>query len=378
MIRVADGNPLKLINPTSETVYASLCFCFGSANEPEGKHGINHLLEHILVGMLERNLSSICHQVVCDGLSDIECLRIDVATVKTNTNLLLDAILALMETVELDQSIFQAEYPAILGAADLSLDSYELVLETSRNSVFAGTPYSHRPDGHRNEIETISIDDCNKIWQTVRKETKSILGLYGNIEDVGIKFEYGTKTTPKLVQLAKPQETETKSGIPGVECCYGSLSTGCDPDLLDFLGFVMGGSRFGLLYRNLREVTGLAYDTRALTNHFCAGSLVRMYFGIDDKSKLQKAISVLWETIGNFCFDMDLLNFHKESYKCKFQFDMDNPERFLAKTTYRKLISLETDPLRILEKIGKLDVQTANTIFHEVFDSQMFVLSKII
>lgn len=378
MINVIDGNPLRVVNHFSETVYANICFCYGCANEPEGKHGINHLLEHILVGMLEKKLSSISHQIVCDGLSDVECLRIDIATVKTNLDLLLESINSLMGIDELDQLIFKAEYPVILGAADLTLDPYDLVLETSRKSVFKGTHFEHPTDGYRHEIESITFDDCKNIWRFIRNECKSVLGLYGDIEKCDFLFNHGTKTTPVIQGLEKNSIVELNAGITGAECCYCNHITGCDPDLTDFMAYVIGGSRHSLLYRVMREDTGLAYDTRAIVNHYTAGSLVRLYFGLDDKTKLQKSCDTLKDAISRFEIDSESLNFQKESYKCKLLFEMDNPERFLAKSTYRKMIGLEPDPTEIFAKLDGYDTQAIKAMIKKVFDIDSFLLARII
>jgi predicted Zn-dependent peptidase len=328
--------------------------------------------------MLEKKLSSISHQIVCDGLSDVECLRIDIATVKTNLDLLLDSINSLMEIDELDQSIFKAEYPVILGASDLALDPYDLVLETARKSVFKGTHFEHPPDGYRYEIESITFDDCNKAWQFVRNECRSVLGLYGDIEKCDSHFDHGTKTTPAIQGLEKNSTVELNAGIVGAECCHGKLVTDCDPDLVDFLVYIIGGSRYGLLYSVMREDTGLAYDTRAIVNHYTAGSLVRLYFGIDDKTKLQKSCDTLKDALFRFEIDSESLNFQKESYKCKLLFEMDNPERFLAKSTYQQMIGLEPDPTEIFAKLDGYDTQAIKAMIKKVFDIDSFLLVRII
>lgn len=369
--------PLAITRPSSESLYVSICYCFGSVNEPDGKHGINHLLEHILVSQLEKMMEKASHQIVCDGFTDTQLLRLDIKTIRQNLDLVIESVTRLNTIEHLDRDVFDAEKPAILGASELTSDPYYRVLELSRQTVFAGSKFSHPPDGYRNEIESLTLDDCDGVWLALKQDYRSAIGLGGDINNVEFGWVSGDRTSPNEHWRFDPVQTNVQLGIQGVECCLGTFVSGIDPILIDFLGFILGGSPHSLLFKTLRKDSGLAYDTRCLIDHYSTGSLIRLYFGLDNKTDLQKTINLVWNTFHNFEMDQALLVFYKEAFRCKLVFETDNPERFLAKSVYRQMIGIEHDPVKIFHKPAEYDSVTVVTKFGTIFKQDIFSVSTV-
>lgn len=369
--------PLIIRKPPLESLYFTLGFCFGSANEPDGKHGINHLLEHMLVSQLEGNLQKVSHQVICDGFSDTQLLRLDIRTVRQNLESVIDAVSSLYTTDSLNRNAFEKEKPAILGASELTSDPYYTVLELARRTVFDGSNFSHPPDGYRNEIESITLEDCNSVWQSLKHDYRSVAGFCGDFINNKPIWISGTKTAPEENWQFSSIQSGINLGIQGAECCLGTFISDADPVLLDFIAFITGGSAHSLLFGALRNDSGLAYDTRSLVNHFSTGSLIRLYFGLDDRENIGKTSDLIWKTFDRLEIDEKMLAFYKEAFRCTLVFEMDNPERFLAKSVYRKMIGAEHNPEEALNKLDSYDIKTVSDKFKSVFRQDNFSVSVV-
>jgi predicted Zn-dependent peptidase len=363
--------------PDSETIHAAIAFGFGSANEPDGRHGSNHLIEHLLVAHLERKLASICHQTIVDGMTDTELLLINIKTVRQNLNPVIDAIESLNTLESFDPNDFRQELPAIIGASELELDPYYRVLQGCSQTVMKGSPYEHPVDGYKKDVEKLTLTDCNEIWHAMKFTFGSIVSLYGNVKNAKLDWKTGYQKTRIGDWKYRPAQTNIDMNLKGAECCLGTFDADTNPAIIEFLGFVAGGNSYSQMFQYLRAKTGFAYDTRSIIDVYSTGTQIRLYFGIEKKDDFDKCLETLWDALENFSFDRDNLEFWRESYRCSQVFEMDNPGKFTAKTACCKLLGIEVDPEKVSKYLAKFDPAQMNDFCKKLFQKDRFSLAVV-
>lgn len=162
----------------------------GSADDPVGKSGIAHFLEHLMfkgtetypAGALFRQVSRVggesnafttfcytCyHQTVTSELLG-ECMSIEADR---------------MRNIRFDDAMVASERDVVLAERGMIIDSNPAALleEAMMTTVYQGTPYDHAVIGWRREVETLSREDALDYYARFYRPDNAILLVAGDVD----------------------------------------------------------------------------------------------------------------------------------------------------------------------------------------------------
>lgn len=166
----------------------------------------------------------------------------------------------------------------VLGVIEYleSIPAYKLLIEF--NKVFyKGTPYQYLPQGTRESLETITIEDIKKCYGENVHSDNCVVCVVGDVshEDVvalckALSLKKGAKEPITDTDIT-PSTTEKETTIiePGLNSTYVAIGypapglTYEDSSALTLLGYILGGGADSRLFKSLRVGEGLVYSASA-------------------------------------------------------------------------------------------------------------------
>lgn len=315
---------LTISRKNTHSITMMLGYMAGPRFEPDGKHGIAHLVEHLLVTHSERFLSKkegwkrFARVNEFDGQTFSEIVTYWVKTTPKFFHEGLEFLLSITNIKgSFDSKVFETEKSACKGASKMysaTSDVYSYIFDRTQSAIYSGHPLSNTEMGNEEDVESITIEDCIQHYENFYKNANPVLALCGNIPDSfdetrlpqNVIEEKMTifNESGKYRKCYEPSEVIEEYGNQTTEICLANRIDGDNRPTVFALNIanaiLSDNTVYGKLFETMRTSTGIAYDTRSKIKHFSDSSALFIYAGITDKSDEKRAI----ETIENLCISV--------------------------------------------------------------------------
>jgi predicted Zn-dependent peptidase len=185
-------NGLKVIvyqDTTAPVVSVNVWYRVGSKDEPTGKRGMAHLMEHMAYKG-SKNVGPEEHSKLIDqaGGQDNAFTRDDVTGYwarlpKEKLDLALYLFAEQMHNLVLTQEHLDSEREVVKEEWRLRLENQPVskAFDKFRDIAFAGTPYAKGPEGYMEDLDNITLEDLQNFYQTYYAPNNAVLVVAGDV-----------------------------------------------------------------------------------------------------------------------------------------------------------------------------------------------------
>ncbi|MCS6936564.1 MAG: insulinase family protein [Candidatus Bipolaricaulota bacterium] len=259
---------------TAPVVSVNLLYRVGSRDEPTGKRGMAHLMEHMMFKG-SKNIKPEEHSRLIDqaGGRDNAFTSDDVTGYwamlpKEKLELALRLEAERMENLVLTQENLDSEREVVKEEWRVRLENQPVskALDKFRDIAFAGTPYAKGPEGYMEDLDSITLEDLQNFYKTYYAPNNAVLVVAGDVEANRVlelvKKYFGAipkGPTPPAVTVTLPPQTEMREEslqlavqLPVIVGGYALPGIGhADQPALEVAGLVLSGGQSARLYKSL-------------------------------------------------------------------------------------------------------------------------------
>ncbi len=316
---LSNGLPVVVIEiPDSKSLITSFWTKAGARFDPQGKAGMAHFMEHLLIKKTKSfpsdiKLAQALEKVGAfkNGSTSKDFMELNISSSSKDLELTTHILSEMVFNPFIDKKGFEAERKVILQEkARKESTPDDLVWEVFARIFYTGSPLTNSVLGDKKSLENITIDDAKEFWSNISTKNSNMLFVSGGVD------------TNKVLKLAEKYFGKKKlredNDIPTFNYKVEKriqIEKRILPRANMFLGFkIPGGKRYdeiyallvlrGVLalgmssriYQRLRVKESLIYGTGSrVTRYFDSGTLAFML--ASDKNNFPKMISVLCEEI---------------------------------------------------------------------------------
>ena len=313
------GSGLKVaFKKTNSTVaYCALCIKSGTANEPDGKHGLAHLTEHMIFrGCEKRSARSINDRLEklggeMNAYTAKEETVIYCTVLKEDIAKAIDLSFEIVFTSLFDEDELLKEKNVVADEINMCLDNpSDFIFEDYEKLLFKGHPLSRTILGTAASLRQITADD---IRDYVKKryiphnmsfvvvgdfEQEAVLAMVEKLLDKYTPYFTGRKVPAQpskkpadnLFNIDKTRKFHQANCIVGTRAYpFGHPDRMALSLLVNILGGPASNSR---LNSALREKKALVYHVDASYVRYSTAGVALIYFGCD-KSNVDKCIDLV-------------------------------------------------------------------------------------
>jgi zinc protease len=270
-------NGLKVIvyqDTTAPVVSVNVWYRVGSKDEPTGKRGMAHLMEHMAYKG-SKNVGPEEHSKLIDqaGGQDNAFTRDDVTGYwarlpKEKLDLALYLFAEQMHNLVLTQEHLDSEREVVKEEWRLRLENQPVskAFDKFRDIAFAGTPYAKGPEGYMEDLDNITLEDLQNFYQTYYAPNNAVLVVAGDVRPDEVlslvKKHFGEipkaqTLSPTLITL--PPQTQMREEtlemavqLPVIIGGY-QLPGSSHPDqpILEVVSFILSRGQSSRLYKQL-------------------------------------------------------------------------------------------------------------------------------
>ena len=276
-----DNGMLVVVVPDHRTpvVTHMLWYRIGAADDPYGKSGIAHFLEHLMFkGTAKHPAGQFSRQIATVGGQENAFTSYDYTgyfqrVSRENLGSMMEFEADRMTGLVLSEDVIAAERNVILEERNQRIDNdpSARLSEQVQAAQYLNHPY-HRPSiGWRHEMETLNREDALSFYRRYYQPDNAFLIVAGDVtadevkalaEKTYGKIEKRTPIGPRVRPKEPPQTAERRLTFadlrvtqPSLQRSYlvPSLTTAKDHegDALEMLSYVLGGGANSRLYRSL-------------------------------------------------------------------------------------------------------------------------------
>lgn len=318
-------NGLKVIlfeDPNATTTTFQVWYKVGSIDEPEGKSGISHLLEHLMFRGSKNYPGNVFSKIIqAHGGIDNAFTTKDYTVYyqklsKDNLKISIDLESDRMENLLLLKEDFELEKKIVLEERRQRYedDPENLTLEEVIATAFRNHPYRKPVIGWTEDIESISLEDIRNYYHQYYCPTNAFIIVAGNIDSQEIfhkikeKFENipSCKVSyPKRLFYEPKQNGERrvilkrKTHLPLIVMAY-KVPAFPDKDSvsLEVLSSILGEGKSSILYRKLVQEKGIAIDVITSNSPLSRnGFLFFIIASVKETSKIEEVENLIKEEI---------------------------------------------------------------------------------
>lgn len=296
----------------------AVIFDAGSSNDPLGKEGLAHFVEHMLFKSTKKFkdetesglfLESIGGQANAFTGVDLMGITADIGP-SSDFSKVVDFIHELSRHSLFEESKVDVERGTIIGEiSDYEANPAMYIHDLTQQLLFEGTYAARSIGGAKDTVERISREDLFNFYKSkistsemnivvagdvgfeVIKDTFNGLFLDGNLPEINSnKVDLSVAAhDPKKVKIYKDTD-QVYMGFSFLSCPYLNK----DIDALEVVRMIIGGGFSSSLFRKLRTESGLVYSIDVSSDN----SFDRGYFSVvtsTSKDRVQKVTDVLVE-----------------------------------------------------------------------------------
>jgi zinc protease len=270
-------NGLKVIvyqDTTAPVVSVNVWYRVGSKDEPPGKRGMAHLMEHMAYKG-SKNVGPEEHSKLIDqaGGQDNAFTRDDVTGYwarlpKEKLDLALYLFAEQMHNLVLTQEHLDSEREVVKEEWRLRLENQPVskAFDKFRDIAFAGTPYAKGPEGYMEDLDNITLEDLQNFYQTYYAPNNAVLVVAGDVRPDEVlslaRKHFGgipKAQTPSPTLITLPPQTQMREEtlemavqLPVIIGGY-QLPGSSHPDqpILEVVSFILSRGQSSRLYKHL-------------------------------------------------------------------------------------------------------------------------------
>ncbi len=346
-------NGLKVIvyqDTTAPVVSVNVWYRVGSKDEPMGKRGMAHLMEHMMFKG-SKNVGPEEHSKLIDqaGGQDNAFTRDDVTGYwarlpKEKLDLALYLFAEQMHNLVLTQEHLDSEREVVKEEWRVRLENQPVskAFDKFRDIAFAGTPYAKGPEGYMEDLDSITLEDLQSFYQTYYAPNNAVLVVAGDVRpDDALSLtkkyfgEIPKAQTPSPTPITLPPQTEMREEtlemavqLPVIIGGYQVPGSGHpDQPTLEVISLILSGGQSSRLYKQLvrEQQISVAAGGFPLVFKDLGTMLIFAFFTPDkDPTKVKEALLTEIERLANEPIDDKELQKAKNQLTAQYVFSLDS------------------------------------------------------
>ncbi|MDW8328443.1 MAG: pitrilysin family protein [Candidatus Bipolaricaulota bacterium] len=335
---------------TAPVVSVNLLYRVGSRDEPTGKRGMAHLMEHMMFKG-SKNIKPEEHSRLIDqaGGRDNAFTSDDVTGYwamlpKEKLELALRLEAERMENLVLTQENLDSEREVVKEEWRVRLENQPVskALDKFRDIAFAGTPYAKGPEGYMEDLDSITLEDLQNFYKTYYAPNNAVLVVAGDVEANRVlelvKKYFGAipkGPTPPAVTVTLPPQTEMREEslqlavqLPVIVGGYALPGIGhADQPALEVAGLILSGGQSARLYKSLVREQQISVGAGGFPLVFkdLGTMLIYAFFTPDkDPAQVKDALLKEIEKLANEPIDEKELQKAKNQLTAQYIFGLDS------------------------------------------------------
>lgn len=346
-------NGLKVIvyqDTTAPVVSVNVWYRVGSKDEPMGKRGMAHLMEHMMFKG-SKNVGPEEHSKLIDqaGGQDNAFTRDDVTGYwarlpKEKLDLAPYLFAEQMHNLVLTQEHLDSEREVVKEEWRVRLENQPVskAFDKFRDIAFAGTPYAKGPEGYMEDLDSITLEDLQSFYQTYYAPNNAVLVVAGDVRPDEVlsltKKHFGPipkAQTPSPTPITLPPQTEMREEalemavqLPVIIGGYQLPGSGHpDQPILEVAGLILSGGQSSRLYKQLvrEQQISVAAGGFPLVFKDLGTMLIFAFFTPDkDPTKVKEALLTEIERLANEPIDDRELQKAKNQLTAQYVFGLDS------------------------------------------------------
>ncbi len=304
-------------------VAIQLWYDVGSKDEPEGKKGIAHLIEHMVfkgtTSMSETDINEICAKLSgsTNAFTSYDYTGFLFEFPTQHWPIAFPLLADCMQNCTFKQDLLNAELRAVIQELKLYRDDYgSMLVEELLAKTFKGFPYEHPIIGHKEQLWEMTSEDLKEFYHTHYIPNNAVLVVVGDIdpaEVVALAYQYFEIIPPNWTYKRKPFDLEKLNFQQPVSARLhrevqqpvglvsytmpGARSK--DDYSLDVLAWLTGTGVGSRLYQRLVDREQLATDVDATTYDLFEKSAFFLEFVPKDIKNIDTIINIIKEEMNN-------------------------------------------------------------------------------
>lgn len=346
-------NGLRLIvyqDTTAPVVSVNVLYRVGSKDEPEGKRGMAHLMEHMAYKG-SRNVGPEEHSKLIDqaGGQDNAFTGDDMTGYwarlpKEKLELAFFLFAEQMQNLVLTQEHLESEREVVKEEWRVRLENQPVsrAFDKFRDIAFAGTPYAKGPEGYMEDLDKITLEDLQSFYRTYYAPNNAVLVVAGDVrpnEALSLaKKHFGgipKAPLPTPAPITLPPQTEMREEtlemavqLPVIIGGYRVPGSGHpDQPILEVAGFILSRGQSSRLYKSLvrEQQISVAAGGFPLVFKDLGTMLIYAFFTPDkDPTKVKEALLAEVERLVTEPIDEKELQKAKNQLTAQYIFSLDS------------------------------------------------------
>ena len=359
-----NGLRMVHVSTASDVSWCGLLVDAGSRDDPEGRHGLAHFVEHLI-------FKGTTHRRAWHILNRMERVGGELNAYTTKEYTLLYAVSAaehLPRAIELLADLVQwstfppAEMRRELNVVLEEAASYrdvpaEAVFDDAEDLLMAGSGLGHNILGNEEHLRHITRDDCLDYLKGCFVPSRMVLFTTGQVDPRRVFALAGRRLGNMHHTCRRPPRVSPQPGPPATQAIDLGLHQAHtvmgvtlpvlgDEDYyaLMLLNNIVGGPGMNSLFNvDLRERRGLVYTVESTVTTYTDCTLFQVYFGTDadDVERSLKACGRILDTLAANALSPTRLEACKRQYCGQLTVAADSAE-YLATNAARSLLYRDT------------------------------------
>lgn len=335
---------------TAPVVSVNLLYRVGSRDEPTGKRGMAHLMEHMMFKG-SKNIKPEEHSKLIDqaGGRDNAFTSDDVTGYwamlpKEKLELALRLEAERMENLVLTQENLDSEREVVKEEWRVRLENQPVskALDKFRDIAFAGTPYAKGPEGYMEDLDSITVEDLQNFYKTYYAPNNAVLVVAGDVETNSVltlvKKYFGAipkGPTPPVLTVTPPSQGEMREEslqlavqLPVIVGGYAVPGIAhADQPALEVAGLILSGGQSARLYKSLVREQQISVGAGGFPLVFkdLGTMLIYAFFTPDkDPAQVKEALLTEIERLASEPIDEKELQKAKNQLTARYIFGLDS------------------------------------------------------
>jgi len=278
---------------------AGICFAvgYGARHDPEGRGGLAHALEHLLMAYPLGGADSLSERVERLGCrtnaeTGLEQMLFHAQVLAEDTEEVLGLLLDAVTRPLHDAATFASERAVVLQElAAAAADPVDVVQDAFLADLFPGHPLGRPVGGTPAEVAALGLPDVRDGYEERFRTSGSALVVVAPFVPAGLPS--GARIDSRSVSGPRPAPAPALGAVAGRSPAWadeftwvaigGRSAPAADPDRYAFriLAELFGASPSSPLYRTLRGEKGLAYEFQAWDRGYREAGAWRVLVGAD-------------------------------------------------------------------------------------------------
>jgi predicted Zn-dependent peptidase len=385
--------------PHAQTISMGVWINVGARDELPEQNGLSHFIEHMFFkGTATRNAYQIAKEFDAIGgqanaMTSLEYTCYYARCYHTQLDKVIDILCDMLLSSAFNPDEIEREKQVICQELRMFEDDPEDYINyLSGKSYWGQDPVSRSILGTQEEVENFDPDTIRSYFHQQYSPKKIIIALAGNIAHDFIvrRFEkiFANFLTPeypliRTLPQPEPQKIVKYRDLEQVHICLGGKGFHLDAPqkyVFTLLNIILGGNMSSILFQEIREKHGLAYQVFSSPIMYTDTGMQSIYMGVDP-SKVNDALNVVHETLDNLIHNPvseSRMSEAKEYTKSTIQLSEESVNNQMVRLGQSELFYNRYIPIEeLIENIEKVTPADINDLAGEILDMDQMAVALL-